>query len=247
MALLTPTEAIQLNKQFPLAAKLRTGDRLRAAESLQMAGRVASSHARLNANANDTDTVTVTVGGVSTGGVALPGSTRVYEFDTGGAITAGRVLVTIGGTAALSATALAAAIRANQGTVVSAVAHAVNTTVVDVAHRVQGGTLSLATASGGRIVVQNNAGQLAAAAQALYSRRRVVTAEDVTRTRIIVNTGLSALDSYTVRLVTSATDNTPVAWNGTITATGGVLELSLGATPFAAGHVVEVMAIGTAP
>ena len=109
------------------------------------------------------------------------------------------------------------------------------------------GTLTLATASGGRVVVQNNAGQLAAAAQALYSRRRVVTAEDVTRTRIVVTTGLSALDSYTVRLVTSATDNTPVAWNGTVTATGGVLELSLGATPFAAGHVVEVMAIGTAP
>ena len=52
-----------------------------------MAGRVASSHARLTANANDTDTVTVTAGGVSTSGVALPGSTRVYEFDTGGVIT----------------------------------------------------------------------------------------------------------------------------------------------------------------
>lgn len=249
MPILTPAEASQLTKSSPLAAKLRLGDRVRAAESLQMAGRVATAHARFTANANDTDTVTVTAGTVTVGGLTVPGSTRVYEFESTGGVTAGRVLVTIGGTAALTATALATAIRATQGVSVTAVAHAVNTSVVDVAHRAQGGTLTLATASGGRIVVQNNGGQLAPTAQALYSVRRTITAEDVARTRVRVNTGLAALDSFTYRVVVSAADNTPLAYNGAATATGGVLEFTLGSAGgiLATGNILELTAYGTAP
>lgn len=245
MALLTPTQATQLNKESPTFRKLLVGDRLRAAESLQMAGRVASGHVRFTANANDTDTVTVTVGGAS----GVPGSTKVYEFESTGGVTAGRIAVTIAGTAALTATALATAIRANQGTGITAAAHATNTSVVDVAHRSPGATLTLATASGGRIVVQNNGGQLAPAAQAVFSQSRVITAEDVARTRVRVATGLTALDTFTYRVMVSAADNTPLAYNGAATATGGVLEFTLGSAAgiLATGNILAVTAFGTAP
>lgn len=245
MALLTPTEATQLNKSSPLSFKLHLGDRVRVAESLQMAGRVASGHIRFTANANDTDTVTVTVGGAP----GVPGSTRVYEFESTGGVTAGRVLVTIGGTAALTATALATAIRANQGTGILAAAHATDTSVVDVTHRTPGAVLTLATTSGGRLVVQNNGAQLAVTAQAVFATRRTITAEDVTRARVRVATGLSAIDTYPYKVLTSAANQTPLPYNGAATVTGGVIEFSLGSAGgiLAAGNILEITAYGTAP
>jgi hypothetical protein len=249
MPILTPAEALAVNKLSPLEFKIKMGDRLRAAESLQMAGRPASGHLRFTVAGTDTDTVTVTVGSVVVGGLTVPGSTVVYEMDNNAAVTAGRVLVTIGGTAALSATALAAAIARNQGASITAAAHTTDTTVIDVAHRVAGGTLTLASTSGGRIVPQNNGGQLAPTAIAMWARRRTVTAEDVTRARIRIVTGLATIDGYTFRFVLSAADNTTDNYNGTPVVTGGILEFPQGtaAGVFAANNVLELTIFGTLP
>jgi hypothetical protein len=248
---LTTTQVNMLNNSSPAAKATSLGSRLREAGggggTAQSHGRLATGHVRVGTNAQDGDTVTVTVGPVTIEGMSYPPSSVVYEFDNNAAVTAGRILVTIGGTAALSATALAAAIAANQGAALTAAAHATNTTVVDIASRAPGAAFTLATASGGRLIVQDNADELLQQALVLWGIRRTVTAEDVARTRIVLNTGLVTVISYSIRLALSAADSTPVAYNGTITATGGVIELTLGTAGgvFAAGNILDATVYGT--
>ena len=106
---------------------------------------------------------------------------------------------------------------------------------------VAGTTLALAeSTAGARVAVQDNAEEVAAADRVLYPIRRTVTTEDVTRGRIRIDTGLSNIDSYSVDILTSATDYTRIAWaGGAATVTGGVLELdNAGGTDWAAGNVV---------
>jgi len=248
---LTTTQVNMLNNSSPAAKATSLGSRLREAGggggAVQYHGRLATGHFRVGTNAQDGDTVTVTVGPIIIEGITYPPSSVVYEFDNNAAVTAGRILVTIGGTAALSATALAAAIAASQGGALTAVAHATNTTVVDIASRAPGAALTLASTSGGRVLVQDNADELLQQAVVVWAIRRTVTAEDVTRTRIVLATGLVTVLSYTLRLVLSAADNTTVAYNGTVTVTGGVIELTLGTAGgvFAAGNILEATVYGT--
>lgn len=246
MPTLTADQRRRLNNSSPLARSLSLGQLLADSTSLRSEGRIATSHIRVGTNANDADTVTIAAGAATKDGTFFPGRTAVYEMDNNAASAAGNTRVTIGGTAALTATALAAAINATQGRYVRAATHATDTTVVDVAHLVQGGTLVVTTASGGRMLVQDNAGTLAKGEQAIYWRRRVITAEDVARTRVRVDTGFTSIDTFTARLMVSATDMTAVPYNGTITATGGVLEFTLGSAGgiLVAGHILEVLIFG---
>jgi len=247
MAVLTASERAILTNAMPANAMVNLGQRLADAGSLMSAGRVATGHIRVGTNAVDTDTVTIAASGATRDGVFVPGSTVTYEFETTGGVTAGNIQVTPGGTAALTATALAAAVGSAQGGVVRAVAHATNTTVVDVAHQVPGGTLTITTSSGGRLLVQSNAEGLAKGEVQLYTLRRTVTAEDVTRGRIRLDTGLTTLLSTSLRLLTSATDQTVIPYNGTLSTTGGVVELPQGTAGgvFAANHILDVTAFGT--
>lgn len=226
MAALTAPQLRVLNNLATFPRGSSPGTRIFNGETLQHPGRIATGHIRVATNANDTDTVTVN-------GV-------VYEFDTGGAITAGRVLVTIGGTAALSATALATAISQRQGNSLKAAAHATDTTVVDIASRVVGAPFALATSSGGRLIVQDNGEELARNQYLRVRIDRVVTAEDVTRTRVRVDTGLTSLVGRpNYRIITSTALNTELAWNGTTTVTGGVIEFTVGtAAALAAGNLI---------
>jgi len=232
MALLTAGQQASLNRALPIATTLGLGSRLTQAESLQAPGRIGTGHIRIATNLQDGDTVTVN-------GV-------IYEADNTAAVTAGNILVTIGGTAALTATALAAAIRANQGHHIKAAAHATDTTVIDMAMRVPGAPLSLATTSGGRAVVQDNAEELAPTELQVYVLRRTVTAEDDTRDRVRIDTGLTTIVAHHKRIITSSTNNTEIAWTGATVITGGVIELdNTGSTDLAAGHIIELLVVGT--
>ena len=195
------------------------------------AGRPATGHIRMLAAGNDADTITVTVGAAAV----------VYELESGGGVTGGNIAVTIGGTAAETATNLRAAINTNQSGVLASAVHGTDTDTVDVRVLVAGTTLALAeSTAGARVAVQDNAEEVAAADRVLYPIRRTVTTEDVTRGRIRIDTGLSNIDSYSVDILTSATDYTRIAWaGGAATVTGGVLELdNAGGTDWAAGNVV---------
>jgi hypothetical protein len=245
MSLMTAGEQFLLNKQLPYFKKIDIAGRLTKGQTLQCPGRVATGHVRVATNANDADTLTVTVVQILAGG-GRRSSSKVYEIEVSGGVTAGNVSVAQGGTAALTATAIATALMQNQGHVLAAVAHATNTTVVDIRLRDAGALLTLATSSGGRLVVQDNAEELAPDEVHVYTARRTVTAEDDTRDRVRIDTGLSAITSYHIRVRTSATNNTELAWDGAITVTGGVIEMdNSGSTDLAAGNIIEALAFGT--
>jgi hypothetical protein len=245
MTLLTAGEQVKINKTTPSFKHFAVAERLTAAQTLQAPGRPATGHVRVATNPNDTDTLTITAVETLPNG-ATRSSSKIYEIEVTGGVTAGHVAVTKGGTAALTATALAAAILATQGHLLAAVAHATDTTVVDLRLRTPGARLTLATSSGGRLVVQDNAEELLPGELQLYAVRRTVTAEDDTRDRVRIDTGLATIVSYTLRISTSATNNTELAWDGATTVTGGVIELdNTGSTDLAANNIIALVAVGT--
>lgn len=206
-------------------------------EPVRDPGRSATGHVRLAAQPVDGDTVTVTVAGVAV----------TYEFDSGGGVGGGRVAVTIGVDEAATTTNLRTAINAQQGGVLASAVHGTDNRTVDLAVLTRGSTFSLAESTAGvRLVVQDNAEELTAADRYLFPLARTVTAEDVTRGRVRIDTRLTAITTYLFRLRTSATNNAEVAYNGTLTVTGGVIELDDdGATDLAAGNVIDLIVVGT--
>jgi hypothetical protein len=229
--MLTDGLVFLLNKALPVFRRLDVGGQLRDAHTLQHPGRVATGHIRIATNPNDADTVTM--------------NSRVFEIDTGDGVTAGNVLVTRGGSAALTAVALAAALNRYFAHAYVITVHGTDTTVIDIAARTPGTALTLATTSGGRMVVQDNAEEVAKGDYQLYLLRRSVTAEDDVRDRVRVDTGLSAILEYAYRIRTSATNNTEVAWDGAVTVDGGVVEFdNTGSTDLAAGHIIHLLVVG---
>jgi hypothetical protein len=241
---MTPTQITQLNTASPLGASLQLGDRLRQAESLTLPGRTASGHIRIVTNPNDTDTLTVSVGPVSVGGRLQPGKGVVFEYEVSGGATGDNTVIPRGATAALTATATAAALRAALGGHLSATAHPTDTTVIDLVCLTPGAPLTLATASGGRVLVQDNGEELEEARYGLFLLKRAVTAEDVARARVVIPTGLQGTLYYAVRWLSAL--GVTIDYNGTVTVAGGVLDLPQGtaAGVWAAGTVVEVLALG---
>jgi hypothetical protein len=207
-------------------------------------GRLATGHIRLSGNPADTDTVTITV--------TLPGASTIVqtlEFDGDSAITSGNVSVTIGGSAAATATNLATAITANfDSQELTGVVHGTDTTVVDVAVQQQDWALTLAEVdSGGNIVLQDNAEELASELQHLWQHSRTITAEDVTRGRVRVDTGLTTIRFSLFRVRTASNDNTEIAYNGTISTSGGVIEFDdNGGTDMAAANILDLLVLGVA-
>jgi hypothetical protein len=121
-----------------------------------------------------------------------------------------------------------------------------DTATVDVCHLVPGAALTLTASAGARLVVQNNQEQLPQGAYALYVLRRTVTAEDVARGSVRIQTGWSTLLNGFARLYTSASDQAPDPYNGQATITGGVLSLEQGSGSgtWGAGNVIELTLFG---
>jgi hypothetical protein len=131
------------------------------------------------------DGETVTIGG------------RIYEWDNNASVTPGNVLVTIGGTAALSAANLAAAITANKPIVaITATIDPVTDVCIRLVADQQGanGNLTLAeavtdaglTLSGALMTGGENAGS-----QIVHRGEYVVTAIDVLAANVLIATGLT--------------------------------------------------------
>ena len=201
------------------------------------AGQVATGLVRLAANPADGDTLTVTSGTFVV----------IYEFDNTAAITIGRVPVPIGGSAAATAANLATALIAAQGMVVTAVQHPTDTTVVDIAARQAGATLTVAeSTSGVRLTVQDNANEVTPDVRYQFATRRTVTALDVTRGRVVIQTALGVMRWYQVLIQTSAAVPTVTPYNGVVTVSAGTIELTAsGGSDLVAGNIIVVSAEGT--
>lgn len=199
-------------------------------------GRQATGHIRVAVLPNDADTVTVTVAGVAT----------VYEFDNNASVGAGNVAVTIGGTAAITATNLANAIKLNQAGRIAAAAHGTDTSVVDVRVLSAGATLALAeSTAGARVVAQDNGEELSPAVLLAYAGSRTLTAEDVTRGRVRFDTGFASVRLWQAIIRESSASLFATSWNGAATLSGGVIELdNSGSEDWAAANVIEVLAHG---
>lgn len=200
-------------------------------------GRCATGHIRLAALPNDADTCTVTVAGVAT----------VYEFESGGGVGGGNIAVTIGGTAAITATNLKNAILLNQAGLIGAAVHGTDTTIVDVRVFAAGATLALAeSTAGARIVVQDNADELTPAILMPYLASRAVTDEEVTRGRVRFDTGFASVRSWQAIVRESAASLFSVSWNGAATVSGGIIELdNSGSEDWEAANVIDLLAYGT--
>jgi hypothetical protein len=146
---------------------------------------------RLNANPADGETVTIgpvpAVGGV-TG--------KRFEFDNNAAVTAGNILVTIGGSAALSAIALRDKINTNKPTPVGITAEIdpVDTSTVRLYADAPGAGGNLALADTGAAIDVSSAvmtGGEGSGNQTLHRGEHVVTALDVAAGNVMIDTGLS--------------------------------------------------------
>lgn len=142
---------------------------------------------------NPTDTETARIGPIpAVGGV----TGKRFEFDNNALVTAGNILVTIGGSAALSAVNLRNAINANPVTPVAVVAEIdpIDTSVVRLYASQHGaaGNLELA-ATGANVTVSGAAmtGGEGGGNQILHRGEYVVTALDVLAGNIMIETGLS--------------------------------------------------------
>lgn len=193
-------------------------------------GRFATGHIRLTAAGTDTHTVTITVNSV----------TKVYELDSGGGVSGTNVAVTIGGSASATASNLATAIATNQGTLITAVTDGAT---VDLIARKRSIDLAL-TNSGGSFVVQDNGEERDdELPRRIFTIRRVVTAEDVTRGKIAIDTGMSSILDYMWKLTNSS--NVTVAWDGVITVSSGKITFdNSGATDWANANIFYVWVIG---
>jgi hypothetical protein len=79
----------------------------------------------------------------------------------------------------------------------------------------------------------------------IYTTRYTVVAGDVSLGAITIDTGYHAITWYTYRLQTSATNNAEVTWTGNLAIDEGLMIFTnVGATPFAAGNILTVMAKG---
>lgn len=199
-------------------------------------GRCATGHIRVAVNAIDTDTVTITVNAVPV----------IYEFDNNATITPGNIAVTLGGGAAASATNLRAAIVANQGAILASAVHTVDTTDIDLRVIAAGQAFALAeSTAAARLVVQDNGEELAATSRVVYAINRTVTAEDVLRDRIVVRTPLTNIRAWIARFRTAANNFTDIAYNGTVTITGGTIEFDFdGITDPAAANILDLIVWG---
>lgn len=121
---------------------------------------------------------------------------KVYEFDDNAAVTAGRVLITIGGSAAATVTAMVAAINANKPSVpVTASVDPVSTSCcrLKADNRGSAGNIALTenvadagfTVSGATLVGGENGGT-----QTEARGEYTVTAIDVLATSVVIETGL---------------------------------------------------------
>ncbi len=203
----------------------------RVLQSAMHAGRCATAHVRLLAGGNDGDTLTIEVGAAQT----------IYELDSGGGVTPGNVAVTIGGTPAETATNLQAAIDGEQGTLLASAVHGTDTDTIDLRVLAAGTALVLAeSTAGARIAAQDNAEEQATGQRYAYRVLRTVTAEDLARGRVRVDTGLSSVE-WVLEDVSRA------GWDGTVTLVGGIAEFTVGgAFPLQAGDTVEAIALGSA-
>ena len=128
----------------------------------------------------------------------------------------------------------------------TAVAHPTDLGVVDVCHLVPGAALVLTASGGTRLVVQNNGEQLDVGHYAFYMLNRTLSAEDVSRGRVRLDTGLRQIVVAFGDLYRSATDTTPETYTGVITSRGGVIELTQGTASgvFGAGNVAHFLVLG---
>src|SRR5262245_63538365 len=210
-------------------------------------GTSATGHIRLSANPNDGDTVVITLTSPRTI------ISETFEFNSAGGVTAGNRSVAIAGTSAESATNLAAAINTYMNrALVKATAHSVDTNVVDLKGTLNEDngnevTYTITTNAPARIVVQSGGdSQIGRNARMSYYTR-VITAEDVTRGRVVVGTEFTDIKWFTVHVFTSASVRTRVAYSGTITQVGSPIALDFdddGAVDMSAGNVLTLLIIG---
>jgi len=194
-------------------------------------GRCATGHVRMRTLVNANDVIAITVNGV----------TVTYEADGVGAnVNYVRTPADIPTTTA----ALRAAILGAQGAVLASAVHAVDTDTIDLRVVAPGAALAFGAPTGGgaRLYAQDNGLELAPANRSVYQIQRTVTAEDVLRNangRVHIDTGLTNIRAYVLRLITSNVLNTEILYSGNITVVGGVIELdSAGGVDLAAGNII---------
>jgi len=180
-------------------------------------GRKATNHIRVKVNALDADACTITVGGIAS----------TYEFDSGGGVVPGNIPVVIGGTAADSATNLKAAITANQSAVLTA-ANPDADRAIQLRAVVAGATLVVTETTAGARLRCNPASEVGIAPLVSQSQviRRLVTAEDVDRLAIVIDTGFTIIDGYilTFYIATWSSYDVHVP-HALLTITGGVIRI----------------------
>lgn len=176
------------------------------------------------------DTETITIGN------------KVYEWDNNAAVTAGRVLVTIGGSATLSAAALLAAINANKPTPpVTAVLDAKTATIVRLVADARGiaGNMTVSeTVADAGITVTSLIGGEAGGTQTEARGEYVVLDEDVVADNIDIATGLTSPRFEQVEVVDST--GLTKAHTALVTVSGGFIRINFaGATDLVAGDKVR--------
>ena len=155
---------------------------------------IAATGAIRLANNTLVDTETITIGD------------RVYEWDNNAAVTAGNILVTIGGDVATSVANLIAAINANKPSVaVTASADPVDALVIRLIADAQGANGNLALAetiadagnivSGAFMTNGENAGS-----QIFHQGEYIVTALDVLAANLVIPTGLTTPKNVRVEI-----------------------------------------------
>jgi hypothetical protein len=167
---------------------------------------------------------------------------KVFEWDNNAAVTAGRVLVTIGGSAALSAAALLAAINANKPTPgVTAVLDTKSNVTVRLyadARGVAGNMTVSETITAADITVESLVSGEAGGTQTEARGAYTVTDEDVVADNIEIDTGLTSPRFVQVEIRSAA--GVPIAHTAEVTVTSGRIRLNFaGAVDPAAGHVVS--------
>jgi archaellum component FlaF (FlaF/FlaG flagellin family) len=176
-------------------------------------GRPGTAHIRMFAPVVNGDTISITANGtIATYVAANPVLNPTDYLNTG--------------VPAVDIIALQAVMQAMQGANIVSAVHAVDTTVIDLRSVVAGPLLvALVGFGAASVAAQNNYEQLTPASRNIWQFRRTVTAEDVLRTRVRFDTGLTNIRGYVLRVIAAAADNTEILYDGTITITGGVIDM----------------------
>jgi len=168
---------------------------------------------------------------------------KIYELRAAGSASAGHVLVGVGGTATLTAAALVAAINANKPTVpVTASVDPITATVVRLVADAPGAAGNIAllegvadagvVVSGATLVGGENAGT-----QTVARGKYTVTANDVTATSIVIETGLVSPRFATIETYSST--GAKKTSTGLLTISGSKLLVDFtGSTDHAATDVI---------